>query len=436
MNIKSYIVPTLILGCALVQSCGTAYPDIESPDDPNREHGLSTPVSVFLSEQDIYSVIATRGTGSWTETSMLRKAAHGLFQVFAFRDSTAGAMLHTAAEDTRHDFCLVDGTRPYYGKAARLEADGTGTLRWVCDEDLTSPGTLYYSNDNLRVPYAFSAYYLDDFEPTAENYHRQSDEIYYDITLDGAQDLLVGTAPRLTDDVLSTIYKGVQLNEEERRSMVAVGGYCTYAARYGLHPVVKLKHVLPRLRFEIVPADSTAAQTAVRDIFLIAPNQGRLTVASADVSRVGFVPSAHTDTLHLRNASEDGVLPGKLVSEGTEYRVAWLGEYRGRSLDDLPGQPVGESLMPASAESYVLGVDYVVTDAETGRRLPQRSTYVIKPSQVTANYDETTRQFVFRPGYEYTIKIGVYGQTGLKVSTSLGAWQESGTVVIDREASL
>jgi hypothetical protein len=53
MNIKSYIVPTLILGCALVQSCGTAYPDIESPDDPNREHGLSTPVSVFLSEQDI-----------------------------------------------------------------------------------------------------------------------------------------------------------------------------------------------------------------------------------------------------------------------------------------------------------------------------------------------------------------------------------------------
>lgn len=89
--------------------------------------------------------------------------------------------------------------------------------------------------------------------------------------------------------------------------MVAVGGYCTYAARYGLHPVVKLKHVLPRLRFEIVPADSTAAQTAIRDIFLIAPNQGRLTVASADMSRVGFVPSGHTDTLHLRNASEDGV---------------------------------------------------------------------------------------------------------------------------------
>jgi hypothetical protein len=104
---------------------------------------------------------------------MLRKAAHGLFQVFAFRDSTAGAMLHTAAEDTRHDFCLVDGTRPYYGKAARLEADGTGTLRWVSDEDLTSPDTLYYSNDNLRVPYAFRPIILTT-SSHGRKYHRQA----------------------------------------------------------------------------------------------------------------------------------------------------------------------------------------------------------------------------------------------------------------------
>lgn len=434
MNIKSYIVLTLILGSALVQSCGTSYPDIESPDEPNREHGLATPVSVFLSEQDIFSVIATRGTGSWTEASMKRKIAHGLFQVFAFRDGAAGAMLHTAAQDGRHDFCLVDGTRPYHGKAARLEPDGTGTLRWVSDDDLRSPDTLYYSNDNLRVPYTFSAYYLDDFEPSAQNFHRESDEIYYDITLDGAQDMLVGTAPRLTDEVLSTIYKGVQLNDEERRGIVAVGGYSTYAARFGLHPVVKLRHALPRLRFEIVPADSTAGQTAVTGIFLIAPNRGRLTVASTDASRVGFVASAQVDTLHLREASTDGVVPGRLVADGPEHRVAWRSEYTGRSLDDLPGQPVGECLMPAPAESYVLGVDYVVTDAQSGSRLPQRSTYVLRPSQVTANYDEGAQRFMFRPGYEYTIKIGVYGQTGLKVSTSLGAWQESGTVVIDREA--
>lgn len=434
MNIRSYIVLTLLLGGTLVQSCGTSYPDIESPDEPNREHGLATPVSVFLSEQDLFSVIATRGTGAWTESSMKRKIAHGLFEVFAFRDSVAGAMLHTAADDARHDFCLVDGSRPYHGKAARLEPDGTGTLRWVSDADLRSPDTLYYSNDTLRVPYTFSAYYLDDFEPTADSFHRLADEIYCDVTLDGARDLLVGTAPRLTPEVLSTVYKGIQLNEAERRSIVSVGGYSAYAARFGLHPVVKLRHALPRLRFEVVPADSTAGQTAVTGIFLIAPDRGRLTVASADASRIGFVPSAHTDTLRLREASADGVVPGRLVAEGPEHRVAWRSEYAGRSLDDLPGQPVGESLMPASAESYVLGVDYVVTDAATGRRLPQRSAYVLRPSQVTANYDEATRRFIFRPGHEYTIKIGVYGQAGLRVSTTLGAWQEAGTVVIDREA--
>lgn len=432
-----YIEAMMFGAMMMVQSCSSHYPDMEYPDgNGNAEHTFSTPITVSLNKQNMFSLVATRGSGSFETGNISQKCENSLFYIFAFRDGTDADLSQTVKSDTAHSNCLVDSDIPYFGKASRLEKDSTGTLYFVEDENLVNKTKMYYSQTNSSTPYHFTGYYVDDYVPTASTYHRNAEGIYYDLKIDGTQDVLCGYAPDITSSLLKSRYDNIELTATEREKILSIKGYSTYAAQYGINPVLNLKHVLTKLKFEIVPADSTADNVTIRNISIIGKNSGKMIVAARNMTDIGLSAYDNTDTLQLHEPSTDGKTTLTLVSAGNGYSVKWDDSYANKNLEDITGVNVGGCIMPVPATSYKLCVESNVINKLTGKTYLVKSSYTITPPENTISYDSTTGKYVFKAGYEYTIKLGVFGQAMIRISTTVDTWKSGDTIILDPEQHL
>ncbi|MDD5862749.1 MAG: hypothetical protein PUD15_09400 [Prevotella sp.] len=428
----------------LLAACTNAYPGLEYTEtNGNQEQEYVTPITVALKPQDLFSTITTgaasRGTGSFHEETMDMKATHSLFHVFAFRSArytqgglTSDASLAaTMSSDGDHGDCLIDGGTTLFGHSARLENDSTGMMYFVDNSDTTKTVNLYYSKKYQEVPYHFFAYYLDDFQPTTATYHRSSSEIYYDLKVDGSQDIMVGMAPDLTFDVLADRYKSLNLSDEVKSKIVNIGGYSAYSGRYDVYPIFDLKHVLTKLKFYAVPGDSTADEVTIRKVSVTGPNQGRLVVAASDVSQVGLQAVDSTADLVLRESSADGVTPGAVAGSDQVYQVHWADSMSNISLADRASTRIGESIMLLPGAKYTLHLEYNVKKTDASGPLPKdyneliRQDFSIEAPHDAISYDAASKSYIFKAGYEYVVKFAVYGLKQIRVAVDAGAWKES-----------
>ena len=433
---------------AIATSCTNSYPGLYyDKSNGNSEQQYATAINVSLSPQNIFSLVATRGTGSFETSSFAKKCINGVFYIYAFRSGkdlqgqfTSDADLtQTMGTDSAHADCLVDDNNAYHGKPAKMVADSTGALYFVNDAH-TNKQSLYYSSSYSQIPYDFFGYYIDDFAPTASNYHRTNNEIYYDLTVDGAQDVLVGYAPKLTTNIFNARYGNLDLSEDTKNQIINIGGYSTYAGKYDVQPVIDVKHALTKIKFAAIAADSTADDVLIRDLSLTGKNSGKLVVAARDLSNVGFIPDGKTSTLYLREASLDGSTPGTLISKEGGYQVLWNDSLKNIPLASRPSTPIGESIMLASDSTYTMALDYDMisrtkqADGTIKEKVEQKvhTTYNIKaPTDNAVSYDSASGTYIFKPGYEYTIKIAVYGLQQVKISVSSEAWESGGSINID-----
>lgn len=433
---------------AITASCTNSYPGLYyDKSNGNAEQQYATAINVSLSPQNIFSLVATRGTGSFETSSFTKKCLNGIFYIYAFRSGkdlqgqlTSDADLtQTIGSDSAHSDCLVDDNNAYHGKPAKMVADSTGALYFVNDV-LSQKQNLYYSTRYTQIPYNFFGYYIDDFTPTASNYHRINNEIYYDLTVDGAQDILVGYAPRLTTAVFNTRYGNLDLSEETKNQIVNIGRYSTFAGKYDVQPVIDVKHALTKIKFAAIAADSTADDVLIRNLSLTGKNSGKLVVAARDLKNIGFIPDGKTSTLYLREASSDGITPGTLISQESGYQVHWNDSLKEIPLANRPSIPIGESIMLVSDSVYTMALDYDMisrtkqNDGTIKEKTEQKvhTIYSIKaPADNGISYDSATGTYVFKPGYEYTVKIAVYGLQKIKISVSSEAWQTGGNINID-----
>lgn len=384
---------------------------------------------------------------------------------------------HPAYPESMHDAlrldCLIDGYDYYKGMPANLEAEQHLKMK----RPEASP---LYWGEYQGVGYNFFAYTVGDINKgekadlkagqnnidTEENIqwgipHRDADKIWYEnFGIDGSQDLMVGCTPPLSNDLLNDRYKTVKLTDAERNRILYYGNYTSFAAHRGIEPQVDLKHLLTRLRFSMLPGDSTASYTTIDAVYATTPCKGDFIVASKDPNEIGFYPygdqSAYGDLyLHDRpQLDEEGhLLPSKILdSAPSEDRIVewkpeyWIKDNNGKIIGKVPlterGEPLhlGDDLLIPPASQIVITIQshYRRKDDFFDDDRTFRSLYTINAETLAKNeqdkskyWDEEKQEYRFKPGYIYDITLVVYGLQKIVVTGNIEAWKEGGEVVID-----
>ena len=471
-----------MMAAVTLTACNQHYPSLMYEGDEveigNKETYAKTPLMVFVNRQDFFHVTATRSTGAF-DAERTGKFRNSLFHIFAFRDKdySGGDGLLTGAPDltksihvngrmlpefnedgtagaSRAD-CLVDGPDYRIGMQTMLSGDNTGELRTIeiksADGGLertdvrqdTIKTTLYYSSQYQDVGYNFFGYYFDDFDYTAPGVaHRDRESIWYDMAIDGSQDILCGYAPRITPEVFAQQYSKLGIDATDKAKIINIGGYSTYAAHRDVHPVINMKHVLARLKFIAHPGDKDAKNITINKVEVECPNTGKLVVAHQDLEKVGmFFNETPKARLLLRDASPDGV---EKCPEMTPVTVDYTDDMADVIWHQRQGSPVGESLLLPEAEEYKvilhctqirmepLKENGVEKHDEHGNviNVPVSHSFIaeyalrLSTDESSESYDPELGKNVFKAGYIYTVHIGVYGMSEIVVSANVEGWIE------------
>ena len=468
MNLKTGLIAVaLAIGLG---ACSESYPGMfyetenglingESPDS-----STLVPLYVYVNRQSFFSVSSIRkstgmrGMGAFDPITITKdkegnpieythqdsvRYFNTVFHIFAFRDgkytSTGSSYPGELANDpnmtwtlmaesggTRDESkmnCLVDGSNYYAGMPSFLD-EKTG----LYPADKTP---LYYGSYQ-DVGYNFFAYHIDDFPSTSAIVHREKDSIYYDLTVDGTQDIMCGYAPRLTEEVLDERYGELKMTESERQRVLNIGNYSTYAAHRNIDPYVNVYHEMSRLVFRAYPGDETANYVTIDSIYVTCPNTGKLIVAHNDPTKVGFYVNPDKENrLYLHEDpkydEEDNPMPCELIDSGY-YKVEWKPEYKGTDLTQREYVNVGGSIILPSRQEYLITI--VATQNREGEVKRVVSTYRVKAPERDDNRDPDGN-YVFMTGRYYTINLVVYGLQPIKVFANIEGWQEGETIIVD-----
>ena len=419
----------------LLAACNQSYPGLEFdyPENEieNNETYNKTPLMVFVSEQDFFSITATRGMGPFdNDEHFSEKKQNAVFYLYAFRngkeaqgqltspaDLTKTRYTEGKSHDDDNESCLLDGPDYNYGMPTKLQGEG-GELKktWNGEE------RLFYSSKYQDVGYNFFAYFIDDCQPTI---NRSKDKITYEFDVDGTQDVLFGMAPPLTLDKLNTSYSKLGLSADDKAKIVNANGYSTFAAHREVHPSIDLDHVMARFIFQAYPGDETAKDIKITKIRMQANSRCRMTVAAQTQEEAGveFVEN-NKAWMILRDKAEDGLSMKDGIDPVTVNFEPWMSD---EQWYNRTYEVIGSSLLLAPDSVYKLVLEYSQLVDMGGTEKQWRamsSEYTIRaPKNYEYNYDEKTGSYIYKPGYQYTVKIAVFGLSEIKVSANISNWE-------------
>lgn len=409
-NILSFAILALVMTSMI--ACTETYPGKEldmSGDEVLKDWGMEDSIavkeeykviSVAISDPSYHTVSAsgqssTRGLGAfdYQRDDSLRKVMsyNSYFYIYAFnRDETVSYNAQS---------CLL------MNEPARALDPASYFLSF-------ENGKQYWNTETPERPYDFWAYYVDDaVEGTPDPQPDHEGNLGFDITIDGSQDLLCGKAV-LTKAQNDSLYN-IEEQQRLRNSL-----YSYYTTSHDIFPVVDLKHCLTCLKFQVYPGDETADGIIIDEICVEAPSQGRMTVVAKDASKLGCVfdkENVSWLSLHDKN-NEETLLPEN------EYVCRWKEEYG--SDDDITVNvfdrepiPVGESLMiPPLEGSDTLTVKIRAHREDGKEALPQGYITFV------------TRSSGFKSGYQYNVRLALYGKQPMGVTAVLTGWAQGESV--------
>ena len=369
--------------------------------------------------------------------------------------------------------CLVDGYDYFKGMPSNV--DSAQVLKMHVPEY----APLYWG-EYQGVSYNFFAYSVGDVNRGKKDFlksgvnnvdevesihwgipHRDADSIWYEnFAIDGSQDLMAGYAPLITPELLETRYKHIELTDGERKRIVNDGNYTTFAAHRNIEPEIDMKHLLTRLRFRLLPGDSTSTYTTVDSIFATTPYKGNFVVAVNkydDLHKIGFKPDPNVlGDLYLHEkpkVDEEGhLMPADTLgidSEGA-HSVEWKSEYYIRnSAGEITGKiplsergkpvPLGDALLIPETEEILLSIKSTYNKED--RRFKSR--YLISAKDQCGEdvnnpkyYDAEQGKFLFKRGYIYDITLVVYGLQNIQVTANIEAWKDGGEIYIDPDQAV
>ena len=249
-------------------------------------------------------------------------------------------------------------------------------------------------------------------------------------TVDGTQDVLYGYAPKLDLAYLNENYSNLNLSDEEKAKIVNANGYSTYAAHRDIHPEINLDHAMARFIFQAFPGDENANNIKIKHVKMLAPKQCQITVAARTTEETGvkFLDEKDWMTLMSWDAEQ-----GNMV-DMAEATVIFEPEMKYQPWYERAHVDLGSSLLLAPAEEYKLILEYeqyIFTNGQWQWK-PLTSEYTITaPKNEKYNLDTATGTFKFLPGFQYTVKIAVYGLSPIKVTANISNWKEGGDIFIN-----
>lgn len=464
--IVRYIILAAMMLTGLVACSSESYPGVEyepvlsddlaNNESSNRLNGR-VPVNVLLGGNSFGMTQATRGTGPFVvpegtdpDPFDIEHYGKNIFRILAFRDYSDdqgyGTPDFTQRSSNQDDSnCLVDGRDSHLGMQAQLDVDGDVKMH-MKRENLRVDTTLYYKNNFTEdgyndLTYNFFVYNIDDFKADDSNTHRTSNSFSYDVVLDGCTDFMVGTAPKLTPEVLNEYYPDVvdNLKKEERDYILNLGNYSRYAADHGIDPIVTINHLLPRLRFVCYPADKSAKDVTIESITICCRYKGNLVVADANPAKIGF--SSFDDELsdlQLMERNPDGKATSSFVpliprnnivnwEEGMDPKD-WQANKSGSAL-------IGNDILSAPALDYKMTITYSqLMKGNPGAEELQKTSrvtasFIISAPKTEKSMNMETGDYEFLPGLVYNINLGIYGMRPIAVGVGLEDWDDQGEVI-------
>ena len=276
-------------------------------------------------------------------------------------------------------------------KALSPESGSQGAIG-LYDPSVTQPNTPFYYAEGKT--YDFFGYHHggaatldDDGKPLVSLAENEGYRI--ELTLDGQQDVMVGT----TDRIAAAQSAGIPVNQV----------YSAYAARRNVHPELVFEHVLSRFRFRLLSGSEEAARKVTVDALQMqSKSRAGLIVAGYGVNGSLLEPStpvwmdlglAQAQALPAFETAEPVELPGSIMVIPGETQYA------------LQLHLNQEGVQDGEANTVNLEVDF--------SRLPsEASSYAL-------------------PGRQYWVNIVVYSLEAVRVTVSLTEWEEGESFEID-----
>ncbi len=381
-----YFILALLTSCqAITYEGSTAYSsDIWKPVE----------IKLVLGQQE---GLGTKATGAIdTEEFWKWKDAHVF--VYAFmKDSTD---FRARCTDT-DKVCILDGASdegPNAGKAALVS--GTDEfMSWKYEGE----GAPTYPEGT--EPYEFYAYYLDDCTVDDGLISRTKESISMPVTITGAQDLMTAKAV-----ITETQLDGLGFTEKEKEVLKGAS-YSAYSANLGIHPELYFKHHLVRLDFEVYPYRKQASEVWIQEIKVESRNKGTFTVAHKDTTMVGVSFPEGQELVPLALMDKDH----KTVLKRDTYNVPWVDEDASKPIYERSSLKVGGNLLVSPEEKYICSI--LMKD--------------LYDDNIPYRFEINSGEGGFKPGYRYTVRLGIYGRNMIVPDVIVREWKDGGDYELD-----
>ena len=354
------------------------------------------------------TVGATRGTGTVGGVGAdNNKWAGQAINIYMFKKGTL-------------DVAQFDGVDIYNDAAFYAPTTASTGLATAADHSVK-----YYPTQSA---FDFWGYRLDDAIQGTPDVSEDGTKQEVGFTLDGSQDIMVGKATPTEDDL-------TKCADAEKI-------YSAYAARRGVQPDIKFKHLLSRLVFSITGGNKDACDdesgVKVTGIKVKSKYTGKLIVAYTPDAEVTneLVPTEDVkDLVLMQRATDDTNGNNKLIALEAK-NPEWDTE-----ADKAKKTNIGEAILAVPADNYELTIElsqkvkiqeaYSEPNPEGGEPINHPAEYDFKNFSYTDVIKLTDD--VFKAGYSYNVNITVYGLSEIKINTTLTPWEDGGNIDMNPE---
>lgn len=312
------------------------------------------------------------------------------------------------------------------------------------------------ANDSVRYypasgAFDFWGYRLDDAIQSAPVTNATNDTTSIDFTIDGTQDIMVAKAiPSVGNDPVQSpsadtvkvmnysVANGNPIDATEAGKRI----YSAYAARAGVQPELKFRHLLSRLKFYVKAGQFEAKDINIDSIKVISPVTGKLIVAHLgdenEVKRIVWEDTTDSLTLMQRDPSASNSKNANLVDlvpVKPTVKVANKNDWNTTEADSVE---VGEAILvaPGIRDSQdPLDDKYNITIfmSQNVRKYYNPSDHINPETGSPYTDDENVKKETYsnvskaisrelEAGKSYNILITVYGLSEIDVTTTLVPW--------------
>ena len=348
------------------------------------------------------TVGATRGTGTVGNVGAENnKWAGQAINIYMFNKGTL--------EVAQFDGVDIYNNAAFYAPTA----DSTG-LATAADHSVK-----YYPTQSA---FDFWGYRLDDAIQGEPAVSGDSTMQEVGFTLDGSQDIMVGKATPTEDD-LTKCADSAKI-------------YSAYAARRGVQPDIKFKHLLSRLVFSITGGNKDACDdesgVKVTAIKVKSKYTGKLIVAYTPDAEVTneLVPTEDVkDLVLMQRATDDTYGNNKLIALKAK-NPKWDTE-----ANKAKKTNIGEAILAVPADNYELTIE-LSQKVKTQEAYNDGEDHPARYETRTFSYNDVIKladDKVFEAGYSYNVNITVYGLSEIKINTTLTPWIDGGNIDMNPE---